>query len=158
MEPRVVRRWCLTLALAVLAVPLAACSREPAAPAAPPRHRLEGTFIVHGVFPHRNFGAPCTGAAAGFPDVAAGTVLRVKDGTGTTVGTAPLEGGTLRKGKLRGRDDDCVFSYSLTVPEREEYRIGVGRGGGARFTRSDLERSNWKADLTVGAYTMFGGI
>jgi hypothetical protein len=90
--------------------------------------------------------------------VAAGTVLRVKDGTGTTVGTAPLEGGTLRKGKLRGRDDDCVFSYSLTVPEREEYRIGVGRGGGARFTRSDLERSNWKADLTVGAYTMFGGI
>jgi hypothetical protein len=139
----------------VVAVPLAACSREPAAP---PRHRVEGTFIVHGVFPHRNFGAPCTGAAAGFPDVAAGTVLRVKDGTGTTVGTAPLEGGTLRKGKLRGRDDDCVFSYSLTVPEREEYRIGVGRGGGARFTQSDLERSNWKADLTVGAYTMFGGI
>jgi hypothetical protein len=157
VERRVVRRWCLTLALAVLAVPLAACSRD-GEPAAPPRHRMEGTFIVHGVFPKRNFGAPCTGADAGFPDVAAGTVVRVKDGTGTTVGAAALEGGTLRKGKLRGRDDDCVFTFSLTVPERDDYRIGVGRGAGARFTRSDLERSNWKAGVTVGAYTMFGGI
>jgi hypothetical protein len=26
------------------------------------------------------------------------------------------------------------------------------------FARSDLERTNWKADLTIGAYTMFGGI
>jgi hypothetical protein len=154
VERRVVRRWCLVLALALVAVPLAACGREPAAP---PRHRVEGTFIVHGFFPHRNFGAPCTGADAGYPDVAPGTVVKVKDGTGTTLGTAVLEGGTLRKGKLRGRDDDCVFSFSLTVPERDEYRIGVGRGG-ARFTRSDLERSNWKADLTIGAYTMFGGI
>jgi hypothetical protein len=34
----------------------------------------------------------------------------------------------------------------------------VGRRGVVRFSRSDLERSNWKADLTIGAYTMFGGI
>jgi hypothetical protein len=34
----------------------------------------------------------------------------------------------------------------------------VGRRGVVRFSRSDLERSNWKADLTIGAYTIFGGI
>jgi hypothetical protein len=73
--------------------------------------------------------------------------------------TATLQGGTLRKGLLRGRDDDCVFSFSLTVPERDAYRIEVGRQPGqARFTRADLEKSGWKADLTIGAYTMFGGI
>ena len=75
------------------------------------------------------------------------------------LGSVPLQGGTLRKGLLRGRDDDCVFSFSLTVPERDAYRIKVGRQpGNVRFTRTDLERSSWKADLTVGAYTMFGGI
>jgi hypothetical protein len=26
------------------------------------------------------------------------------------------------------------------------------------FSRSEMERSNWEADLTIGAYTMFGGI
>jgi hypothetical protein len=75
------------------------------------------------------------------------------------LGTATLQGGTLRKGPLRGNDDDCVFSFSLTVPERDNYRIEVGqRRGVVPFSRSELERSGWKADLTIGAYTMFGGI
>ena len=70
-----------------------------------------------------------------------------------------VEGGTLRDGPLRGNDDDCVFSFSLTVPDRDAYRIEVGRRPGqVLFTRPDLEKSGWKADLTIGAYTMFGGI
>jgi hypothetical protein len=86
--------------------------------------------------------------------------VRVRDdATKAVVGTAELVGGTLRDGPLRGHDDDCVFSFSLTVPDRDAYRIEVGRQPGqALFTRSDLEKSNWKADLTIGAYTMFGGI
>jgi hypothetical protein len=84
----------------------------------------------------------------------------VKDEASAAVlGSVPLQGGTLRKGLLRGPDDDCVFTFSLTVPERDAYRVKVGRQpGNVRFTRTDLERSNWKADLTVGSYTMFGGI
>jgi len=147
-----VKRRSLVLVLAVLALASAACSREP------PSHKMEGTYIVHGFFPHRNFGAPCRGADAGYPDLRQGTTVTVKDGAGATLGTVALQGGTLRRGPLRGRDDDCVFSFSLTVPERDAYRIEVGRRGSVRFTRSDLQRSNWKADLTIGAYTMFGGI
>jgi len=139
----------------VLALLAAGCSRPPAPP---PSRTLGGTYIVHGVFPHRNYGAPCKGADAGYPDVRPGTTVTVEDGTGAMLGTVALEGGTLRKGLLRERDDDCVFSFSLTVPERDSYRIEVGRRGVVAFTRSDLDRSNWKADLTIGAYTMFGGI
>jgi hypothetical protein len=86
--------------------------------------------------------------------------VRVRDdATKAVVGTAELRGGTLRNGPLRGNDDDCVFSFSLTVPQRDLYRIEVGqRPGQVPFTRSDLEKSGWKADLTIGAYTMFGGI
>jgi hypothetical protein len=143
----------LLLALVTL---VAGCHRE----VAPPSHRLEGTYIVHGEFPDRNFGGPCKGAEAGYPNIQAGTMVVVRDEASAAVlGSVPLQGGTLRKGLLRGRDDDCVFSFSLTVPERDAYRIKVGRQpGNVRFTRTDLERSSWKADLTIGAYTMFGGI
>ena len=41
---------------------------------------------------------------------------------------------------------------ATTVP-----KVGQ-RPGQVLFTRSDLEKSSWKADLTIGAYTMFGGI
>jgi hypothetical protein len=140
----------------LLALAAAGCTREPAAP---PSHRLEGTFIVHGLFPHRNFGSPCKGADAGYPGIQPGTTVTVRDETAAVLATATLQGGTLRKGLLRGRDDDCVFSFSLTVPERDAYSIEVGRQPGeAQFTRADLEKSSWKADLTIGAYTMFGGI
>jgi hypothetical protein len=145
--------------LLVLVVLVASCDRK-AAPPSPPSHRLEGTYIVHGEFPKRNFGGPCRGAEAGYPSIQAGTMVVVKDeGSAAVLGSVPLQGGTLRKGLLRGTDDDCVFTFSLTVPERDAYRIKVGRQpGNVRFTRADLERTSWKADLTVGSYTMFGGI
>lgn len=139
----------------MLALVAAGCNRKPSVP---PSHRLEGAYTVHGIFSHRSYGAPCNAADAGYPDIRAGTAVTVKDGTGRSLGTATLRDGTLRNGQLRGRDDDCVFSFSLNVPERDAYRIEVGRRGVVAFSRSDLERSNWKASLTIGAYTMFGGI
>jgi hypothetical protein len=144
------------LALVVL---VAGCDRK-TTPPSPPSHRLEGTYIVHGEFPNRSFGRLCKGAEAGYPNIQAGTMVVVKDEQSAAVlGRVPLQGGTLRKGLLRGPDDDCVFSFSLTVPERDAYRIKVGRQpGNVRFARADLERAGWKADLTIGAYTMFGGI
>ena len=153
--PRAGRRASVVM-LVLAALAAAGCTREPAAP---PSHRLEGTYIVHGVFSHQKFGSPCRSADAGYPDILPGTAVRVRDATKAVVGTAQLKGGTLRNGPLRGNDDDCVFSFSLTVPERDVYRIEVGqRPGQVPFTRSDLEKSSWKADLTIGAYTMFGGI
>jgi hypothetical protein len=154
------RRASAVVVLLAVALLAAGCSRGREPSPAPASHRLDGTYIVHGVFPQRNFGGPCTGAGAGYPDIRAGTPVRVRDdATKTVLATATLEGGTLRKGKLRGRDDDCVYSFTLSVPERDAYRIEVGRRPGrVLFTRADLEKSSWKADLTIGAYTMFGGI
>jgi hypothetical protein len=43
------------------------------------------------------------------------------------------------------------------LPDRDAYRIQVSNRGYVEFSRADLERSGWKADLTIGAYTMFGG-
>jgi hypothetical protein len=138
----------------VLALVVAGCGAKPSAPE---RHTLDGAYIVHGIFSHRSYGAPCRPADAGYPDIGRGTGVTVRDGTGAIVGTAALGGGTLRRSPLRGRDDDCVFSFSLTVPVKDSYRIEVGTRGAVAYARADLERTNWKADLTIGAYTMFGG-
>jgi hypothetical protein len=142
------------VALVVLALLAVGCGHQPAAPRT---HMLAGVYIVHGIFSHRGYGASCNPADAGYPDIARGSGVTVRDGTGAIVGTAGLEGGTLRRSPLRGRDDDCVFSFSLTVPEEDRYRIEVGQRGAVEFSRADLERENWKAELTIGAYTMFGG-
>jgi hypothetical protein len=152
--PRGAARLLSVLALIVLAAFAAGCSHQPAAK----RHSLEGTYIVHGIFRHRSFGAPCDPTEAGYPDVHVGTPVTVKDGSGALLSSLTLQGGTLRKGALDDRTDDCVFSFSLSVPERDAYRIEVSWRGAVPFQRSELERSNWKADLTIGAYTMFGGI
>jgi hypothetical protein len=147
------------LVVVVVAVLVAGCggNRTAPKPAAQPNHRLDGSYTVHGVFPHRNYGAPCKGAEAGYADIHAGTPVVVRDKSGAAVGSATLGDGILHQQPLRGRDDDCQFRYSLTVPERDTYRIQVSGRGYVEFSRADLERSGWKADLTVGAYTMFGG-
>ncbi len=149
----------MMLVVVVVAVLVAGCSgnRTAPKPAAQPDHRLEGGYTVHGVFPRRDYGAPCKGADAGYPDIRVGTSVVVRDKAGVLLGSTTLADGTLRRTPLRGRDDDCQFSYSLTVPDRDTYRIQVSDRGYVEFSRTDLERSAWRPALTIGAYTMFGG-
>jgi hypothetical protein len=143
----------------VVAMLMAGCGGNHATPkpAAPASRQLSGSYTVHGFFPHRNYGAPCKGADVDYPDIHAGTGVVLRDKGGALLGSTTLVGGTLRPTPLRGRDDDCRFQWSLTVPERDTYRIQVSNRGYVEFSRADLERSGWKADLTIGAYTMFGG-
>jgi hypothetical protein len=97
-------------------------------------------------------------ADAGYADIHAGTRVVIRDESGAAIGSATLGDGTLRQQPLRGRDDDCLFRFSLTVPDRAEYKIEVSSGRGVvAFSQADLERAHWTANLTIGAYTAFGG-
>jgi hypothetical protein len=149
----------MALAVVVLVASVAGCTGKAPAPkpAAPRAHRLEGNYTVHGIFRHRNYGAPCMAADAGYADIHAGTPVVLRDQSGAVVGSAALGGGTLRQQPLRGRDDDCLFRFSLTVPDRAEYEIEVSSRGAVAFSQADLERAHWTANLTIGAYTAFGG-
>jgi hypothetical protein len=71
--------------LMALVVLVAGCHRE----VAPPSHRLEGTYIVHGEFPNRSFGRPCKGAEAGYPNIQAGTMVVVTDEASAAVQDRP---------------------------------------------------------------------
>jgi hypothetical protein len=156
-----VRRLSRAMVLAVVALSalVAGCTGKAPAPrpAVPHVHRLDGNYTVHGIFRHRNYGAPCLAADAGYADIHAGTPVVVRDKSGAVVGSATLGDGTLHQQPLRGRDDDCRFRFSLTLPDRAEYRIEVSTRGVVAFSQADLERAHWTANLTIGAYTAFGG-
>lgn len=149
----------MVLAVVVPVALVAGCTSKAPAPksALPQLHRLEGNYTVHGIFRHRNYGAPCMAADAGYADIHSGTPVVVRDKSGAVVGSATLGDGTLRQQPLRGRDDDCLFRFSLTVPDRAEYKIEVSARGAVAFSQADLARAHWTANLTIGAYTAFGG-
>jgi hypothetical protein len=153
----------IAVAVPMVAALVAGCTGKAPAPrpapepAVPRVHRLDGRYTVHGIFKHRNYGAPCKAADAGYADIHPGTPVVVRDTSGAVVGSATLGAGSLRQQPLRGRDDDCLFQFSLTVPDRAEYRIEVSIRGAVAFSKADLERARWTANLTIGAYTAFGG-
>jgi len=141
--------------LAVAALPLALLLAGCAGGAAPPGHQLTGEYTVHGDYARSGGHAPgpgarCDASAVGYPDIHAGTPATVRDAGGAVVATTALGEGTFRLSVLNG--DDCVFAFSVKVPDRDRYQIEVGSRGATTFTRADLERGGWKAALVIGNY------
>ena len=136
----------LTVALAALA---SGCDRAPPPPAG---HDLSGEYTVHGLFPApggvRRTGQPCRAADVGYPEIGPGTAVTVRNAAGGVLGTATLGPGTLRVDVLRTQH--CVHRFALTVPDAQAYRIEVDARGVVEFTRADLERSGWRAGLSIG--------
>jgi hypothetical protein len=133
----------------VLAVLASGCDRAPPPPAG---HGLSGEYTVHGLFPApggvRRSGQPCRAADVGYPEIGQGTAVTVRDAAGGVLGTATLGPGTLRVDALRTQH--CVHRFALTVPDAQAYRIEVDARGVVEFTRADLERTGWRAGLSIG--------
>lgn len=136
---------------ALLVAVLAACGHKPAAPAV---HRVTGQYMVHGVYPgvdrRTSSGQPCKAVDVGYPDIEAGTPVTVKDQSGAVVARAALGEGKLRVTILSRQD--CVHSFSLTLPDRDTYLVEVGRRGAVTFSRADLQRAGWTVTLAIGNY------
>jgi hypothetical protein len=141
--------------LAVAALPLVLLLAGCGGQAAAPRHELTGEYTVHGDYARASGRAPgvgerCDAAAVGYPDIHTGTAAMVRDAAGKVVGSTALGEGRFRLSVLRG--DDCVFAFSVKVPDSDHYEIEVGNRGATTFTRADLERTSWKAALVIGNY------
>jgi hypothetical protein len=121
----------------------------------PSSHRLNGEYAVHGVYPNSQpltNGAPCNAIEVGYRDIHPGTPVVVRNSSGAAIGTATLGSGDLR---LTGsRRNDCVYTFSLRVPDASQYQIEVSNRGLVSFSRADMVKAHWKAELRIGNYTL----
>jgi hypothetical protein len=133
---------------ALLAVLLAGCSHKPA------DHRVTGRYMVHGVYPgvdrRTSDGQPCKAADIGYSDIGKDTPVTVNDGSGAVVGRATLGEGRLRVTVLARQD--CVYAFSLSLPDRDSYVVEVASRGSVTFSRADLQRAGWTVTLAIGNY------
>jgi hypothetical protein len=117
-------------------------------------HRVTGEYAVHGAYPGvkqgTSGGGPCKAADVGYSDIGPGTPVTVKDRSGAVVARTSLRAGTLRVTVLARQD--CVHSFSLSLPDRDGYVVEVGKYGGVAFSRADLERARWTVALAIGNY------
>jgi hypothetical protein len=80
---------------------------------------------------------PCPqGSGGGFGDLVVGAQVTVLSGDGAVLATGSLTGGRVN---LHG----CTFTYRLTVPDSEFYRIEVSHRGALTFSRADLAAEGW---------------
>jgi hypothetical protein len=134
--------------------PLAACTHG----AAPGSHRIIGSYAVHGKYPDSGgappaTGQPCDPGDVGYDDINAGTAVVLRDGSGAVLARTTLGPGAMRVNAKDFRED-CVFTFSATVPDRASYDIEVGNRGSVSFSRTDLSRAGWHPTLTIGNYTL----
>jgi len=131
---------------------LASCTRGSPPPST---HRLSGEYAVHGVYPKSQpltDGAPCSAVDVGYPDIHPGTPVVVKTTSGAVIGSATLGTGDLRlTGTFR---NDCVYTFSLRVPDASQYQIEVSDRGAVSFSKDDMAKAHWKAELRIGNYTL----
>jgi serine/threonine-protein kinase len=86
----------------------------------------------------------CIGGG-GYDDLQAGAQVRVKDASGTVIGTGSLKGGS----SIGGRK--CVFLFEVeNLPQSDFYSIEVTHRGGISYSYEELEARDWKVSLTIG--------
>jgi hypothetical protein len=129
-----VRTWGLATLVVVLMLVLPACGG----------HDLNGTITIIGSFTTSSSNG-CYGTG-GYADISAGAAVTVSDESGKILGTSQLEAG-----KTSGQAS-CVFAFKVTgLPDANFYRVEVSHRGQVVYSKSDLDKSGWKVDLSLGS-------
>jgi len=99
---------------------------------------------------------PCSGSG-GYSDLAGGTQVVVKDGSGSIIATGHLNEGTganpyVYKGTPDPEIvDSCSFSFDVEgVPDSDFYSIEVGHRGAMTYSRAEMESMSWTLELSLG--------
>jgi hypothetical protein len=111
-------------------------------------HTLQGSIDVIESLPLKDAnstGAACTGLG-GYSDINAGTSVVVRDQSGKVLAT-----GSLDAGKIVSLET-CEFAFSVqSVPDADFYQVEVSRRGNMTYSKSDLDKRNWKVSLSLGS-------
>jgi hypothetical protein len=89
------------------------------------------------------FSSGCDVADTGYDDLKAGAPVTIRDSKAEVLASTFLS-----DGKTVG--EDCTWKLRVHVPDSDFYAIEVSHRGSVTYTRQDLERNGWEADLSIG--------
>jgi hypothetical protein len=96
-------------------------------------------------------GAGCFGEG-GYSDIRAGAGVTVKDASGSLIGTTTLGPGVAQPWPEVAPDAvQCVFPYSLSVPDTAFYTFEVSHRGAISRSRADLAAKGWTMSFYLGS-------
>lgn len=85
----------------------------------------------------------CTGTG-GYGDIAVGTDVVVRDGTGTIVGAGRLAWSPA------SAIGSCVFTFAVPVKDTDFYSIEVSHRGDLTYSKADLAARGWAVAASLG--------
>jgi hypothetical protein len=96
-------------------------------------------------------GAGCFGQG-GYSDMRAGAGVTVKDASGSLIGTTTLGAGIAQPWPEVAPDAlQCVFPYSVSVPDTGFYTFEVSHRGTISKSRADLAATGWTMSFYLGS-------
>ncbi len=111
------------------------------------RHTITGDYILVDSAQNPPLisvnGSACRGAGD-YGDIAPGTVVTLRDGPGTLLGTTTLSGGS-------GGATECDFTFSIPgVAEVPEYTVEVSHRGTVTNSLAEMKSHDWAFALSLG--------
>lgn len=104
-------------------------------------HTLVGSFTANGALPiHGGNGA---GVPCRVDGTQVGESVTVTDHSGKEIGLGSLTGGV-----EDASIENCVFSFTVSVPDTDFYNVQVGTGNPVSFSRSELVSNGWHPGIT----------
>lgn len=96
-------------------------------------------------------GDTCSGAG-GYDDIEEGAQVTVKDGDGDLLATADLGPGEVTdEDNSTDSFTQCDLPFTVDVPASDFYVIEVSHRGEISYSREELEKKNWKVELSLGS-------
>jgi hypothetical protein len=94
----------------------------------------------------------CDGGTGGYSDIGPGTDVVVRDGSNNVLGVAALGDGQHRATPDSGIGGGCIWQTTVhNVPTGKSfYTVEVGHRGEQTYSPSQLDKSGWLVDLTLG--------
>jgi hypothetical protein len=84
----------------------------------------------------------------GYADMERGATVTVRDGAGNIIASSRLGPG---KGEATDIVASCEFKFYLDdVPDADFYGVEVAHRGEVTYSRQELQRQDWKVDLSLG--------
>jgi hypothetical protein len=90
--------------------------------------------------------ATCDGGTGGYSDVEPGMPITIRDENNKVIASTEVTDDP----KFQTPGVGCMWNMWVNVPLVKQYQVDSGRRGVVTFSREELEKAGWQAEVTLG--------